>query len=61
MFDAFKLVAKGMNLSYIPPVIQEGEVVIQLMEEDVDGVNGVWPKAIMMYVVCTTPSIGAIE
>ncbi|KAG5585995.1 hypothetical protein H5410_046429 [Solanum commersonii] len=28
------LVAKGMNLSYIPCVIQEGEVVVQLTEED---------------------------
>lgn len=36
LFSENKLAAKGMNLSYIPPVIHDGEVVIQLLEEDID-------------------------
>ncbi|KAK6777836.1 hypothetical protein RDI58_024554 [Solanum bulbocastanum] len=50
-----------MNLSYIPLVIQEGEVVVQLTKEDVEEENGVWEKAIVLYVVENTPSIGTIE
>ncbi|KAK4727178.1 hypothetical protein R3W88_032095 [Solanum pinnatisectum] len=51
LFDATKLAAKGMNLSYISHVIQEGEVVVKLTEEDVEEENGVWAKAIVLYVV----------
>ncbi|KAK4731500.1 hypothetical protein R3W88_024488 [Solanum pinnatisectum] len=50
-----------MNLSYIPRVIQEGEVVVQLTEEDMEEENGVWAQAIVLYVVGNTPSIGTIE
>lgn len=31
-----KLAAKGMNLTYILPVIKDGEVVVQLMDEDIE-------------------------
>ncbi|KAG5585997.1 hypothetical protein H5410_046431 [Solanum commersonii] len=42
IFYATKLAAKGMDLSYIPRVIKEGEVVVQLTEEDVEEENGVF-------------------
>nr|XP_016436483.1 PREDICTED: uncharacterized protein LOC107762630 [Nicotiana tabacum] len=56
-----KFAAKGMNPAYIPPVIQEGEVVVQLLEEDIAEENQKWNRAIIMYVVGNTPTIGAIE
>ncbi|KAL3330500.1 hypothetical protein AABB24_034364 [Solanum stoloniferum] len=58
LFYATKSAAKGMNLSYIPPLIQEGEVVVQLTKEDVEEENGVWEKTIVLYVVGNTPSMG---
>ncbi|KAK6780120.1 hypothetical protein RDI58_022304 [Solanum bulbocastanum] len=36
-----------MNLSYIPHVIQEGELVVQLTEEDVEEENGVWAQVFL--------------
>nr|XP_033512476.1 uncharacterized protein LOC117277165 [Nicotiana tomentosiformis] len=50
-----------MNLSYIPPVLQDGEVVMQLLEEDIAEENQKWNRAIILYVVGNTPTIGAIE
>ncbi|KAH0639330.1 hypothetical protein KY290_036591 [Solanum tuberosum] len=61
LFYATKLAAKGMNLSYIPRVIQEGEMVVQLTEEDVEEENEVWVQAVVLYVVGNTPSIGTVE
>ncbi|XP_049360657.1 uncharacterized protein LOC125825359 [Solanum verrucosum] len=45
------MTAKGMNLSYILPIIQEGKVLIKEK----------WQKAFVLYVVGNTLSIGAIE
>lgn len=56
-----KFAAKGMNLSCIPPVIQDGEVVVQLLEEYIAEENQKWNRAIFLYVVGNTPTIGAIE
>nr|XP_009770224.1 PREDICTED: uncharacterized protein LOC104220956 [Nicotiana sylvestris] len=56
-----KLAAKGMDLTYIPPVIQEGEVVVQILEEDIAEEKQKWNRALIMYVVGNTPTIGAIE
>ncbi|XP_019244458.1 PREDICTED: uncharacterized protein LOC109224325 [Nicotiana attenuata] len=56
-----KLAAKGMDLTYVPPVIQEGEVVVQIQEEDIVEEKQKWNRAIIMYVVGNTPTIGAIE
>ncbi|XP_070022733.1 uncharacterized protein [Nicotiana sylvestris] len=56
-----KLAAKGMNLNYIPPLMKDGEVVVQLMEEDIVEENEKWNRAVILYVVGNTPSIGAIE
>ncbi|PHT95759.1 hypothetical protein T459_03641 [Capsicum annuum] len=61
LFDANCLTAKGMNLTYIPPIIEEGEVMVQLEREDVVEGNTKWKQALIMYVVGNTPTIGAVE
>lgn len=56
-----KIVAEGMNLSYLPPMIEEGEIVVHLLQEDIEVENQKWNKALIMYMVGSTPSIGEIE
>nr|XP_009801325.1 PREDICTED: uncharacterized protein LOC104247078 [Nicotiana sylvestris] len=41
--------------------MKDGEVVVQLMEEDIEEENVKWTRAVILYVVGNTPSIGAIE
>lgn len=31
-----KLASKSMNLSYVPPEIKEGEIVVHLLKEDLE-------------------------
>ncbi|XP_019237696.1 PREDICTED: uncharacterized protein LOC109217865 [Nicotiana attenuata] len=50
-----------MNLSYIPPVVQDGEVVIQLLEDDIEEEQQKWNRALILYVVGNIPTIGAVE
>ncbi|XP_059285740.1 uncharacterized protein LOC132039223 [Lycium ferocissimum] len=49
LMDRNKLAAKGINLTYIPLVIQEGEVVVQLQEEDLEAENGKWKQAAIIF------------
>ncbi|KAM3203149.1 hypothetical protein P3L10_030775 [Capsicum annuum] len=55
------LTVKGMNLTYIPLIIKEGEVMVQLEGEDISKRNTIWKKALIMYVVGNMPMIGAVE
>ncbi|KAK6796709.1 hypothetical protein RDI58_004410 [Solanum bulbocastanum] len=50
-----------MNLNYIPPVIVNGEKVVEILPNDVAQDNEKWATSIVVYVVGTTPSIGAME
>lgn len=50
-----------MNLTYIPPLLQKGEVVVKLTDGDIEVEDTMWLRAIVMYVVGNTSSIGAIE
>ncbi|XP_019239960.1 PREDICTED: uncharacterized protein LOC109219951, partial [Nicotiana attenuata] len=56
-----KLAAKGMDLTYVPPVIQEGEVVVQILEDDIAEEKQKLNRALIMYVVGNTPTIGVVE
>ncbi|KAG5581461.1 hypothetical protein H5410_052088 [Solanum commersonii] len=60
LFQVVNLGARGMELSYVPSVIQEGKPVVKLSEEDVEIENEIWGNAIILYVIGNTPSIGAI-
>ncbi|KAG5631263.1 hypothetical protein H5410_002980, partial [Solanum commersonii] len=49
------------NLTYTPPVIVEGEKVVEILTEDVAQDNEKWAPSIVVYMVGKTPSIGAVE
>ncbi|KAH0745961.1 hypothetical protein KY285_007618 [Solanum tuberosum] len=50
-----------MNLNYIPPVIVDGEKVVEILLEDVAQDNEKWAQSIVVYVVGTAPIIVAME
>ncbi|KAG5576616.1 hypothetical protein H5410_056750, partial [Solanum commersonii] len=50
-----------MNLKYIPSVIVDGEKVVEILLEDVAQDDETWAPSIVVYLVGTTPSIGAME
>lgn len=61
LFVQNKMTAQGMNLSYPPPIVQEGKVLIRFEREDMDEGNEKWKKVLVLYVLGNTASIGAIE
>lgn len=50
-----------MGLIYIPPVIVDEEMMTQLQQEGLERETAKWKHALIMYVVGSSPSIGAIE
>lgn len=56
-----KLAAKGMNLEYITPIIQEGKKVVQLEKEDIDEGTVNWKQSIILYVIGYSPTMGVVE
>lgn len=50
-----------MSLSYIAPMIKEGEKIAQLHQTELDKGTEKWKKAIILYVVGAAPSIGVME
>ncbi|KAH0714810.1 hypothetical protein KY284_007715 [Solanum tuberosum] len=61
LFATNRLVTRGMNLKYIPPVIVDGEKVVEILPEDVAQDDEKWASSIVVNVVGTTPSIEAME
>ncbi|XP_049414593.1 uncharacterized protein LOC125877301 [Solanum stenotomum] len=61
LFATNRLATRGMNLNYIPPVIVDGQKVVEILPEDVVQDDEKWAPSIVVYVVGTTPSIGAME
>ncbi|KAH0705837.1 hypothetical protein KY285_010369 [Solanum tuberosum] len=55
------LETRGMNLNYITPVIVDGEKVVEILPEDVAQDNEKWAPSIVVYMVGTASSIGAME
>ncbi|XP_009774607.1 uncharacterized protein [Nicotiana sylvestris] len=53
--------ARGMGLSFVAPVIQNGEKIVELQKEEIEKEAEKWKITVIMYVVGDTPSIGAIE
>ncbi|KAH0665545.1 uncharacterized protein [Solanum tuberosum] len=60
-FNSNRMSTKGMSLSYINPVIRNGEQVIELKKEEVDKATVEWKQALILYVVGESPTIAAIE
>lgn len=50
-----------MSLTYIPPVLQDGKIVVQLEDEDIATETEKWKLALIAYVVGNTPSISVSE
>ncbi|XP_019263541.1 PREDICTED: uncharacterized protein LOC109241271 [Nicotiana attenuata] len=50
-----------MDLSFIAPTIKNGEVIIKLCKEEVEEETQKWKQALILYVVGSTPTIGAME
>ncbi|XP_019263163.1 PREDICTED: uncharacterized protein LOC109240928 [Nicotiana attenuata] len=61
LFAGNRLAARGMSLSYIPPVIKEGEKITQLNQAELEKGTAKWKQAAILYVMGATPSIGALE
>jgi len=55
------MATRGMNLTYIPPIIVEGEKVVEILAEDIAQDEVKWKPSMVVYVVCTAPSIVAME
>ncbi|XP_009767593.1 uncharacterized protein [Nicotiana sylvestris] len=53
--------ARGMRLSFVAPVIQNGEKIVELQNEEIEKEAEKWKTSVIMYVVGVTPSIRAIE
>lgn len=49
-----------MNLSFVAPMIINGEFVAQLVKNDVDRMNEKWENALIVYVIGQNPSMVAI-
>ncbi|KAH0724790.1 hypothetical protein KY284_000655 [Solanum tuberosum] len=61
LFNSNRLSAKGMNLSYITPIMKNGEKVIELKKEEIDKATEEWKQALILYVVGESPIIVAME
>ncbi|KAK6780807.1 hypothetical protein RDI58_022991 [Solanum bulbocastanum] len=45
LFDYNRISAKGMNLSYVAPVVKNGEKIIELNKEEIEIATEEWKKA----------------
>ncbi|XP_019250862.1 PREDICTED: uncharacterized protein LOC109229762 [Nicotiana attenuata] len=55
------MAAKGMDLSFIAPTIKNGQVIVELSKEEVEEETQKWKQTLILYVVGSTPTIGAME
>uniref|UniRef100_K4CDK9 Uncharacterized protein n=1 Tax=Solanum lycopersicum TaxID=4081 RepID=K4CDK9_SOLLC len=61
LFATNRMAARGMNLTYIPPIIVEGEKLVEILAEDIAQDEVKWKPSMVVYVVGTAPSIGSME
>lgn len=61
LFTENKLATRGRELSYIAPIIIEGEKVSQLQQEEVERETAHWKHALILYVLGNSPPIGAVQ
>ncbi|PHU17374.1 putative 4-hydroxy-4-methyl-2-oxoglutarate aldolase 2 [Capsicum chinense] len=61
LFSTNRIASKGINLSFIPPIIMDGEKVVEISTEDVASKEVKWKATIVLYIVSTTPSMGAMD
>nr|XP_016490849.1 PREDICTED: uncharacterized protein LOC107810572 [Nicotiana tabacum] len=61
LFEGNRIVAKGMNLTFIALQIGNGVKIVQLEKEKVDRGAEKWRNAVIMYVTGETLTIGVVE
>lgn len=61
MFTINHMASKGMNLTFIPPIIMDSEKLVKIYAKDIASEKAKCKVAIVLYVVGTTLSIGAME
>ncbi|XP_019260265.1 PREDICTED: uncharacterized protein LOC109238288 [Nicotiana attenuata] len=61
LFVGSSYAAKGMDLSFIAPIIKNGEVTVELCKEEIEEETQKWKLALILYVVGGSPTIGAME
>lgn len=61
LFSGNRMAARGMDLVFVPPLIQDGIRKAQLKQDETKIENEKWKKAIMPYVIGESPPIGATE
>ncbi|MCD9643771.1 hypothetical protein HAX54_031470 [Datura stramonium] len=61
LFTGTRLTNKGMDLSFVAPTVEDGRKVIQLLDTEVEKENEKWRKAVILYVVGESPTIGPLE
>ncbi|KAK4721594.1 hypothetical protein R3W88_011827 [Solanum pinnatisectum] len=61
LFTTNRMVAIGMNLTYIALIIVEGEKVVEILAEDIVESGVKWRPSVVIYMVGETPSIEAME
>ncbi|XP_048501322.1 uncharacterized protein LOC125497704 [Beta vulgaris subsp. vulgaris] len=59
-FTQSKISDKGMNLSFIAPMVVNGESVAQLDKNDIENMSEQWGNALIVYVIGQSPSLMAI-
>lgn len=60
LFATNRMAARDMNLTYIAPIIVEGDKVVEILPEDTTKDDAKWKPSAVVYMVGTTPSIGAM-
>lgn len=61
LIEGNKLAAKGMKLKFIPPIIVNGEKVVELNQTVVTSENEKWKFALIGYIIGGTTKIGSME
>ncbi|KAH0652021.1 hypothetical protein KY290_032498 [Solanum tuberosum] len=61
LFATNRMAARGMHLTYIAPIIVDGEKIVEILAEDVAEDDVKWKPSVVVNVVGTSPSIGAME
>lgn len=61
LFQQSNLTGRGIDLAYITPVVKDNAKLVQFQANDVDMETEKWRKTIILYVVGSSPTIGAVK
>ncbi|KAG5580708.1 hypothetical protein H5410_051335 [Solanum commersonii] len=61
LFNSNRMSEKRMSLSYVNPVMKNGEKVIELKKKEIDKATEEWKQALILYVVGDSPTVAAVE